>query len=192
MSVAARTFALYKINNNNNYILNSDVSDQCYISIEQMKLKWKNDFDKYYNKILNVVFNEGVLTTNANGHLTLNDTNEEFDTIYANIDVIHEANDKIVYVYKTADSNYQNYIGTENSTMNSLSYVNLTAPALTKVSIEVDKVDEENYNLGDSLDHNYTYGREDRGRRSCRLRAYGGRRRPWCFGCATASRHCGR
>ena len=55
MSVAARTFALYKINNNNNYILNSDVSDQCYISIEQMKLKWKNDFDKYYNKILNVV-----------------------------------------------------------------------------------------------------------------------------------------
>ena len=55
MSVAARTFALYKINKNNNYILNSDISDQCYISTEQMKLKWGNDFDKYYSKIVNVV-----------------------------------------------------------------------------------------------------------------------------------------
>ena len=55
MSVAARTFALYKLNNSFDYIFNSDVSDQCYISKEQMIDKWGSGFDKYYNKIVNIV-----------------------------------------------------------------------------------------------------------------------------------------
>ena len=55
MSVAARTFALYKIKTNNNYVLSSTTKDQCYITVEKMKKNWKEDFDKNYNIIKNAV-----------------------------------------------------------------------------------------------------------------------------------------
>lgn len=55
MSVAARTFALYKIETNKNYVLKTDTSDQCYNSIEDMKKKWKTNYDKNYNKIKDAV-----------------------------------------------------------------------------------------------------------------------------------------
>ena len=55
MSVAARTFALYKIETNKNYVLKTNTSDQCYNSIDDMKKKWKTNYDKNYNKIKNAV-----------------------------------------------------------------------------------------------------------------------------------------
>ena len=55
MAVAARTFALYKINTNKNYKLSTTTKDQCYINNEQMKKKWGNNYDKYYEKISNAV-----------------------------------------------------------------------------------------------------------------------------------------
>jgi stage II sporulation protein D len=107
MSVAARTFALYKINSNKNYILNSDVSDQCYISIEQMKLKWGNDFNKYYNKILNLV------KETKNEYMTYND--EIVLSFYFSIsngftenveNVFSQKLDYLVSVDSSWDSNY--------------------------------------------------------------------------------------
>lgn len=53
MSVAARTYALYK--RNKNRTLKTTTDDQCYIDINTMKNKWKNNFDKYYDKISNAV-----------------------------------------------------------------------------------------------------------------------------------------
>lgn len=53
MSVAARTYALYK--NERNKTLKTTTDDQCYIDESAMKEKWKNNFDKYYNKINNAV-----------------------------------------------------------------------------------------------------------------------------------------
>lgn len=53
MSVAARTYALYK--RNKNKTLKTTTDDQCYIDINTMKNKWKNNFDKYYDKISNAV-----------------------------------------------------------------------------------------------------------------------------------------
>lgn len=50
-SIAARTYAIYKITNNNNYILKTTSVDQCYIDISEMKNKWGNDYEKYYSKI---------------------------------------------------------------------------------------------------------------------------------------------
>lgn len=55
LSVAARTFALYKLENNPNYIMKSDTSDQCYINQITMKKNWGSNFNKYYNKIKNAV-----------------------------------------------------------------------------------------------------------------------------------------
>ena len=40
MSVAARTFALYKIKTNKNYKLSTTTKDQCYIDKKQMKKNW--------------------------------------------------------------------------------------------------------------------------------------------------------
>lgn len=53
MSVAARTYALYK--SERNKALKTTTDDQCYIDESAMKEKWKNNFDKYYNKINNAV-----------------------------------------------------------------------------------------------------------------------------------------
>ena len=55
MAVAARTFALYKITTNKNYVLSTTTKDQCYISKSKMKKNWKNEYNKNYNKILNAV-----------------------------------------------------------------------------------------------------------------------------------------
>ena len=55
MSVAARTFALYKIKTNKNYKLKTTTKDQCYITNKQMKKRWGKNYDKYYNKIKKAV-----------------------------------------------------------------------------------------------------------------------------------------
>ena len=67
MSVAARTYAEYKITTNKNYKLSTTTKDQCYISVSQMKKNWKNNFDKNYNKLL-----KAVSSTN-NEYMTYND-----------------------------------------------------------------------------------------------------------------------
>lgn len=52
-AVAARSYALYKIKHtkNQDYNVLTTVTDQSYITEEEMKEKWKNDFEKYYQKI---------------------------------------------------------------------------------------------------------------------------------------------
>lgn len=54
-AVAARTYAVYKMNNNREYDLVIGTSDQSYITEEEMKNKWSNDYDKYYSKVVTAV-----------------------------------------------------------------------------------------------------------------------------------------
>lgn len=55
-AIASRTYAMYKINNaKGEYDLVTDVSDQSYITIEEMKDKWNDDFDKYHSKVASAV-----------------------------------------------------------------------------------------------------------------------------------------
>lgn len=65
MSVAARTFALYKISKGNS--IKTTISDQCYIDNDKMKSKWKNSYDKYYTKISTAV------NDTKNEYMTYND-----------------------------------------------------------------------------------------------------------------------
>jgi stage II sporulation protein D len=67
LSVAARTFALYKISKDKDYVLKTTTSDQCYNSIEDMKKKWGTNFDIYYSKIKEAV------TYTENQIMTYND-----------------------------------------------------------------------------------------------------------------------
>ena len=67
MSVAARTFALYKMNGKKKYDLTSTTKDQCYINENEMKKKWGKNYNKYYTKISNAVKNT------SNEYMTYND-----------------------------------------------------------------------------------------------------------------------
>lgn len=52
-SITARTFYYNKKSNDSNYITTDN--DQCYLSIENMKLRWLNNFEKYYNILSDIV-----------------------------------------------------------------------------------------------------------------------------------------
>lgn len=66
-SIASRTYALYK--SNNNYKLLTTTSDQCYIDETQMKEKWGADFEKYYKKIKNIVMSTKGMVMHKNDEL---------------------------------------------------------------------------------------------------------------------------
>jgi len=56
-AIASRTYATYKMQNaNGNYDVVTDVSNQSFISVEEMKIKWKESFNKYYEKIKSAVY----------------------------------------------------------------------------------------------------------------------------------------
>jgi stage II sporulation protein D len=108
MAVAARTFALYKINTNKDYVMKTSTSDQCYISIDKMKNNWGSSFDKNYLKI-----KQAVLETN-NQHMTYND--EIIISFYFSIsngytenceNVFSQKLDYLVSVDSSWDSKYQ-------------------------------------------------------------------------------------
>lgn len=54
-AVASRTFAVNKTMSIINYVLSTSINDQVYLSIEEMKKKWGNDFNYYYNRVLKAV-----------------------------------------------------------------------------------------------------------------------------------------
>lgn len=55
MSVAARTYAMYKLKSDSDYDLYNSDSDQCYINQEEMKDKWSSNYEKYFDKITDIV-----------------------------------------------------------------------------------------------------------------------------------------
>ena len=64
-SIAARTYALYK--SNLNLELLTTTSDQCFINENEMKEKWGDDYNIYYNKIKDIVMTtSGIIMTKEN------------------------------------------------------------------------------------------------------------------------------
>ena len=50
-AVAARTYLLNKLENNENYIISSTTNDQCYSDENELKEKWGDNYSKYRSKI---------------------------------------------------------------------------------------------------------------------------------------------
>lgn len=66
-AIAARTYALNKLGSNNDYDILASVSNQGYITIDEMKNIWHEDFQKYYNKIYeSVMSTKGIVMTYNN------------------------------------------------------------------------------------------------------------------------------
>ena len=55
-AVASRTFVLNRRKDKQNYIIKDDTSAQCFQTQEEMQNKWKTNYEKYYNKIKNAVY----------------------------------------------------------------------------------------------------------------------------------------
>lgn len=55
-AIAARSYALSKINSaTTSYDLVTDITNQVYITAEQMQEKWGSDYEYYYNRVKNAV-----------------------------------------------------------------------------------------------------------------------------------------
>jgi len=55
-AVAARTYAMYKINNTTgDYDVIDTINDQVYLTVDEMQEKWGSNFNEYYNKIYTAV-----------------------------------------------------------------------------------------------------------------------------------------
>lgn len=68
-AVAARSYAIYKMGKSSgSYDVVTDVSNQGFITVDEMKEKWQSDFYKYYEKIKNAVYDthNEIITFNNN------------------------------------------------------------------------------------------------------------------------------
>ena len=109
-AVASRTFALYKMESNKDYVLSTTINDQVYLTQDDMKNKWGNDYEYYYNRVKEAVLDtEGEVFT-YNGKLA--------STYYFAISngytddaltVFQEDRDYLVSVESPWDKDYQSY-----------------------------------------------------------------------------------
>lgn len=97
---------------------------------------------------LSITFNTGVFTNNG-GDLYYG--SELVDTLYVKVSAYGAAT-SAVYAYHPSDSNYQPFVGVESSRGTSTSNITVSVPRApvvvnSKVSLEIDKVDEDDTNL---------------------------------------------
>lgn len=119
-SVLARTYAL-KAKQTNKKITDT-VSTQSYIDIDQMKNKWGNSFNTYYNKIKNAVENTNGEYLSYNGnyiealyHSTNNGKTE------SSLDVFGNYYPYLISVSSEYDKNASSYLRTINMPLDTIS-----------------------------------------------------------------------
>lgn len=119
-SVLARTYALKAKQTGKK--LTDTVSTQSYIDIDQMKNKWENSFNTYYNKIKNAVENTNGEYLNYNGnyiealyHSTNNGKTE------SSLDVFGNYYPYLISVSSEYDKNASSYLRTINMPLDTIS-----------------------------------------------------------------------
>lgn len=109
-AVASRTFALYKMDATKDYVLSATINDQVYLTVEDMKKKWGNDYEYYYNRV-----KEAVLATEGEILTYHGDIASTYYFAISNgytddaLTVFNENKDYLVSVPSTWDKNYQSY-----------------------------------------------------------------------------------
>lgn len=132
-AIASRTYALYKMKNINGYVLSTNINDQVYLSVEQMKKKWGVDFDVYYEKVKKAVMETKgqVLTYNDDIIIAYYFAISNGYTDDAQV-VFKENRDYLVSVPSLWDKNYKAYSSTRKISKNTfceklnISSLNLT------------------------------------------------------------------
>ena len=93
-AVASRTYAIYK--QEQNKTLTTTTGDQVYITIEEMKDKWLNEYDYYYNKIKTAV--------NETENIIMTKNNKVFKSYYFAMSNGETADSKTVFKESTIKS----------------------------------------------------------------------------------------
>lgn len=112
-AVASRTFAVNKMQTRKNYVLSTTINDQVYLTIDEMKKKWGNDFDYYYDRVKSAVENtKGEVVTydekpiSAYYFAISNGSTDNAQTVF------NENKAYLVSVDSKWDKNYQSYSST--------------------------------------------------------------------------------
>ncbi len=152
-AVASRTFALYKMDSVNNYVLSTTISDQVYLTVDEMKEKWGSDFEYYYNRVKSAVeaTSGEILTYNGNIASTYYFAISNGYTDDA-LTVFNEDKDYLVSVESLWDKKYQSYSSTY--TLSKASFLNKLG--LTGDSITISNVVRASNNYIRQIDINGT------------------------------------
>lgn len=152
-AVASRTFALYKMDSVNNYVLSTTISDQVYLTVDEMKEKWGSDFEYYYNRVKSAVeaTSGEILTYNGNIASTYYFAISNGYTDDA-LTVFNEDKDYLVSVESLWDKKYQSYSSTY--TLSKASFLNKLG--LTGDSITISNVVRASNNYVRQIDINGT------------------------------------
>lgn len=133
-AVASRTFALYKMDSVQDYVLSTTINDQVYITIDDMKEKWGDDFDYYYQRVHDAVLStEGEVLTYQGAFASTyyfaisNGYTDDALTVF------HEDKDYLVSVESSWDKNYKSY--TSTYTLSKESFCNKLGVSCETISI---------------------------------------------------------
>ena len=133
-AVASRTFALYKMDSVQDYVLSTTINDQVYITIDDMKEKWGDDFDYYYQRVHDAVLStEGEVLTYQGAFASTyyfaisNGYTDDALTVF------HEDKDYLVSVESSWDKNYKCY--TSTYTLSKESFCNKLGVSCETISI---------------------------------------------------------
>ncbi len=112
-AVASRSFAMYKMASNQNYVLSTTINDQVYLTAEEMKQRWKEDYSYYYNRV-----KEAVRATEGEILTYQGDIASTYYFAISNgytddaLTVFQEDKDYLISVDSSWDKNYQAYSST--------------------------------------------------------------------------------
>lgn len=141
---ASRTYAMYKMKNLNNYVLSTTINDQVYLTIDEMKKKWGNDFNYYYDRVKRAVDETKGEVITYNDDLIISYyfaiSNGYTDNA---MNVFNENRSYLVSVDSSWDKNYQAY--SSNRTMLKSTFCNRLGLAFGDVNIGNVVRDTNNY-----------------------------------------------
>ena len=117
-AIAARSYAMNKINTSDEtYDLVTDVTNQVYITTDEMKNKWQSEYDYYYEKIKNAVLETQGLVMKYNNEIISayyfamsNGSTEDVSLVFG------ESKDYLQSVDSSWDENVKNFIVETNIT----------------------------------------------------------------------------
>ena len=150
-AIASRTYAVYKMNTSKgDYDLVTDVSNQVYISMKEMQEKWGSDYNKYLEKVTNVVNDTKDLVMTYNGEVI-----ESFYFAISNgktenvTSVFNEERDYLKSV-ESSDTNVNNFMKTITISRNEFcNKLNINCDNIVVKDIknnETGRIDELNIN----------------------------------------------
>lgn len=134
-AVASRTYLINHLLNNES--ISNTTDDQVYLTKEEMKLKWQNDYEKYYNKIKQAVQStKGLIMYYENHPIKSYYFSTSNGYTESSLNVFNEQRDYLTIVESPFDED--NSYTTELSRQEFCTKLNISCNKITITNIELD------------------------------------------------------